>query len=153
MESIDKSIAYPFHGILVHESGQNGVSLRVEQQIRCTIVVDFIPTSRFQERAMSIFSSLFKPKPYSSADGKEVDSLMEELVRIGIKEDYLSETPGRGYNGQCRHIRTREIGKRLHEIGGNDLMSWAYGIVRKKAGKTPASHLEYAWIDIGSWQP
>jgi len=101
---------------------------------------------------MSFLGSLFKPKPYSSTDSIEVDRLVEELIRIGIKEDYLSETPGRGYNGQCRHIRTREIGKRLNEIGGSDLMSWTYGKVRKKAGKTPASHLEYAWTDIGEWQ-
>lgn len=102
---------------------------------------------------MSFFSSLFSPRPYASTHSKEVVSLMDELIRIGMKEDYLSENPGYGYNGQCRHIRTRKIGKRLNEIGGNALMSWAFARVRKKAGKIPASHLEYAWTDIGGWQP
>jgi hypothetical protein len=44
------------------------------------------------------------------------------------------------------------IGKRLDEIGGNELMKWAYGRVQKKAGVVPASHLEYAWQDVGQWQ-
>lgn len=102
---------------------------------------------------MSFISLLFKPRPYSAADGKEVAALLDELIKIGIKEDYLSEIPGYGYNSQCRHIRTHEIGKRLNEIGGSNLMSWAFTRVRKKAGKVPASHLEYAWNDIGGWQP
>ena len=102
---------------------------------------------------MSFLKRLIKPKPFTNADSKEVFLLLDELVRIGIKEDYLSETPGRGYNAQCRHIRTREIGKRFHDIGGDALMTWAYAKVRKAAGKVPASHLEYAWSDIGTWQP
>ena len=92
-------------------------------------------------------------KPYPQANAQEVSRLLEELVRIGIQDDYLSEFPGRGFNGQCRHIRAREIGNRFQEIGGNDLMSWAFRKVRKQAGKIPASHLEYAWKDIGTWQP
>jgi len=106
-----------------------------------------------QEPAMPFFFTWFKPRPYSAANSREVHSLLEELIRIGIKEDYLSEIPGYGYNSQCRHIRTREIGKRLHELGGNELMSWAFARVRKQAGKVPASHLEYAWNDIDDWQP
>jgi hypothetical protein len=95
----------------------------------------------------------FLKKPYPQANAQEVKRLLDELVRIGIQEDYLSEFPGRGYNAQCRHIRAREIGSRMREIGGNALMSWAFRHVRKQAGKTPASHLEYAWRDIGDWQP
>ena len=95
---------------------------------------------------------MFK-KPFPRANAEEVSRLMEELIRIGIQEDYLSEIPGRGFNSQCRHIRAREIGKRFNELGGPEMMSWAYGWVRKKAGKIPASHLEFAWNDIGDWQP
>jgi hypothetical protein len=95
---------------------------------------------------------LFK-KPYPQANAQEVKRLLEELIRIGIQDDYLSEFPGRGFNAQCRHIRAREIGSRFFEIGRKELMSWAYRQVRKQAGKTPASHLEYAWKDIGDWQP
>jgi hypothetical protein len=94
---------------------------------------------------------LFGPKLYSSKDKPEVMHLVDELIQIGIKEDYLSEHPGGGFNGQCRHLRSREIGKRLSEIGGMPLMGWAFEKVRKKAGKVPASHLEYAWQDVGEW--
>ena len=99
------------------------------------------------------FFDIFKPKPYPGEMEREVQSLMDELIRIGVKEDYLSEFPGNGYNAQCRHVRTRMIGKRLDEIGGNELMQWAYGKVHKKAGANASSHLEYAWQDVGHWQP
>lgn len=95
---------------------------------------------------------LFK-KPYPQTNAQEVNRLLEELIMIGIQDDYLSEFPGRGFNAQCRHIRAREIGNRFHQVGGQELMSYAYRKVRKQAGKSPASHLEYAWKDIGEWQP
>ena len=100
---------------------------------------------------MGLFD-FFKPHPFPKDAEREVQSLLDELIRIGVKEDYLSEFPGNGYNGQCRHVRTRMIGKRLDEIGGNELMKWAYWRVQKKAGVVPASHLEYAWQDVGHWQ-
>ncbi len=100
---------------------------------------------------MGLFDFIFGPKLFSSHDKTEVNRLLNELINIGIKEDYLSEHPGGGYNLQCRHIRTREIGLRLSEIGGMPLMAWAFDRVRKKAGKVPASHLEYAWQEVGEW--
>ena len=101
---------------------------------------------------MGILDNLFSARPYPRESAKEVEDLLNELITIGIKEDYLSEFPGNGYNAQCRHVRTRLIGKKLDEIGGNNLMKWAYARVQKKAGKTPASHLEYAWTDVGHWE-
>ena len=100
---------------------------------------------------MGFFDSLFGPKLYRSHDRIEVERLTNELIEIGIKEDFLSEHPGGGYNIQCRHVRTRDIGKRLSEMGGLNLMNWAFAKVRKKAGKVAASHLEYAWEDVGEW--
>ncbi|KAF0111142.1 MAG: hypothetical protein FD147_1080 [Chloroflexi bacterium] len=102
---------------------------------------------------MGFLNTLFGSKLYPPESENEVCDLVNELIRIGIKEDFLSEFPGNGYNAQCRHIRTRVIGKRLDEIGGNELMRWVYSRVRKKAGKVPASHLEYAWQEIGHWEP
>lgn len=102
---------------------------------------------------MGFLSLFFGKKPFPAENQTEVTQLLKELITIGVKEDYLSEFPGNGYNAQCRHLRTRLIGKRLGEIGGNALMSWAYDQVRKKAGRVPASHLEYAWQDIGNWEP
>jgi hypothetical protein len=100
---------------------------------------------------MGFFESLFGPQLYPSKNRMEVEKLVDELINIGIKEDYLSEHPGGGYNIQCRHVRAREIGKRLSEIGGLRLMNWAFEKVRRKAGKVPASHLEYAWESVGEW--
>ena len=102
---------------------------------------------------MAFLDFIFGQELYPAEFSKEVQSLLKELINIGVKEDYLSEFPGNGYNGNCRHVRTRAIGKRLDEIGGNKLMQMAYGRVRKKAGKVAASHLEYAWTDVGHWQP
>lgn len=100
---------------------------------------------------MSFLSNLFGAPPCPASQRPEVERLVAELVQIGIKEDYLSERPGGAFNPQCRHIRTREIGKRLHEIGGLELMEFAYKKVRGKAGKTLATHLEYAWNEVGNW--
>lgn len=101
---------------------------------------------------MSVFDRFFSPSPCPPEAKKEVADLINELVRIGHQDDYLSVTPGGGYNAQCRHVRTRQIGDRINKIGGLKLMSWVFEKVHKKVGKVLASHLEYAWNDIGEWR-
>ncbi len=101
---------------------------------------------------MGFLQSLFGGGLYPARSRDEVERLISELISIGLKEDYLSEHPGGGYNLQCRHVRTREIGTRLNEIGGLKLMTHAFDRVRKKAGKVAASHLEYAWQAVGEWE-
>ena len=83
----------------------------------------------------------------------EVDNLVAELCRIGAQDDFLSERPGGSFNAQCRHIRAREIGKHLHELGGFELMEYAQDRVRRKIGKNLGDHLEFAWAEIGQWLP
>ncbi|HNS63299.1 MAG TPA: hypothetical protein PKV95_06565 [Anaerolineaceae bacterium] len=95
--------------------------------------------------------SIFGSSPYPSQNREEVQRLLGELLRIGTTDDYLSERPGSPFNSQCRHTRAREIGKRFHEIGGLRLMEWAHQRVRRKLGPALASHLEYAWAEIGEW--
>ncbi len=90
-------------------------------------------------------------KPYPPQTKEEVERLLEELFRIGKTDDFLSERPGGGFNSQCRHIRTIEIGKRLDQIGGLELMEYANRQVRRKIGKQLSSHLEYAWNGVGKW--
>ncbi len=99
---------------------------------------------------MDFLTDLFS-KPYPSHASAEVDRLIGELLRIGKTEDFLSERPGGSFNRDCRHIRTREIGKRLDEIGGLPLMAFANRSVRRKLGKDLSWHLEAAWKDIGKW--
>jgi hypothetical protein len=101
--------------------------------------------------AMGFFSDHFS-HPYPSDQGQVVNKLMDELIRIGVQEDYLSERPGGAYNAQSRHVRTRDIGRRFYEIGGLELMKWAHKKVRKKVSKIKAEHLEYAWDGVGPWK-
>jgi hypothetical protein len=105
---------------------------------------------------MSFFSNLFGNNPLSQLDRhlrEEVERLLVELIDIGRKEDFLSEHPGGSFNSHCHHIRARAIGKRLNDVGGMALMQMARGRVRKKLGANLASHLDYAWNEIGDWKP
>lgn len=102
---------------------------------------------------MDFFRGLFiGPPPAPSANRPEVDHLLEELIQIGKTDDYLSERPGSPFNMQCRHSRARQIGKRLFDIGGLELMEYTVKVVRKKVGKPQGEHLAYAWVEIGDWK-
>lgn len=90
-------------------------------------------------------------KPYPAHAQQEVQRFLDELVRIGKTEDFLSERPGGSFNRESRHIRARDIGRRLNEIGGLALMEYANRYVRRKLGKNLSWHLEAAWKDIGQW--
>jgi len=83
----------------------------------------------------------------------EVNRMIEDLVRIGEREDFLSERSGGPFNSQFRHVRAREIGTRLDQIGGFALMEYVLKKVRKRVGAQLASHLSYSWTDIGKWVP
>ncbi len=103
---------------------------------------------------MSFFQNLFGGGPGIPRENRaEVDQLIEELIQIGKKDDFLSEHPGGIFNAQCHHTRARAIGRRLNEIGGLALMQFAHDRVRRKAGKDLTAHLEYCWSDIGKWIP
>jgi hypothetical protein len=99
---------------------------------------------------MNFITDMFV-KPYPPHAKQDVERMLEELVRIGKTEDFLSERPGGGFNRESRNIRAREIGKRLDEIGGLSLMEYANRYVRRKLGKNLSWHLEAAWKDIGKW--
>jgi hypothetical protein len=103
---------------------------------------------------MGFFDSLFNRGPGVPKEHRaEVNELIAELMKIGKSEDFLSETPGGAFNGQCRHLRTRTIGRRLDQIGGLALMQAVRERVRRKLGATLVAHLDYAWTDIGEWIP
>lgn len=104
---------------------------------------------------MSFFNTLFSSGYPSNMDRRmknEAETLITELIEIGKKVDYLSERPGGEFNGQCHNIRARAIGKRLNELGGLDLMQLARQRVKKKLKMNIASHLDYAWDQIGRWK-
>jgi hypothetical protein len=102
---------------------------------------------------MSFLADLMGFVPCPSDSRQEVNRLLEELLRIGKTDDFLSERPGGAFNVQCRHVRSIGIGKRLNEIGGEKLMEYSLRQVKKKLGKEIFTHLEYAWDDLGQWVP
>ncbi len=83
----------------------------------------------------------------------EVNKLLSELVKIGKMDDFLSLQPGGPFNVRCHHTGARQIGKRLNEIGGLELMQAARWHIKGKLKETMAEHLDYCWQDIGEWQP
>lgn len=93
----------------------------------------------------------FFSKPFPGKYKDEMNRFIDELTQIGQKEDFLSERPGGPFDRECRHIRTREIGQRIFDIGGADSMDWMIKKISKKAGKDLAAHLEAAWYRIGNF--
>lgn len=84
--------------------------------------------------------------------GAEADLLVAELIQIGNGLGYISSKSGGEFNQKGDHIRTREIGERLNEIGGNDLMIAANYKIRAALGGGKARELEYPWDGIGDWR-
>jgi len=102
---------------------------------------------------MDFFRNLFRKPAYPRELQPEVNRLTEVLAQIGRQDDFLSERPGAGFNGQCHNIRARQIGVRLHEIGGQELMQQVSQQIRKKLGAQLSAHLDYCWNEIGGWVP
>ena len=92
-------------------------------------------------------------KPYPPHAKAEIERFIDELARIGRTDDFLSERPGGAFNIQCRHKRAREIGIRLDELGGIQLMEYILKKIQKRLNPNLASHLSYAWAEIGKWVP
>ena len=84
---------------------------------------------------------------------KEANKLIEELIKIGKLDDFLSTQPGGPFNVRCHNVHARRIGQRLNEIGGLELMHAARWRVKRKLKDTMAEHLDYCWQNIGDWQP
>jgi hypothetical protein len=105
---------------------------------------------------MLFFADLFRTMPCESQNKAEVEKLVEELRQIAIKDDFLSEHPGGVFNMQCKHVRARQIGTRMDEIGGVELMEWAFGHLRRKLTKKERykllEHLGYCWNNLNGWK-
>ncbi len=105
---------------------------------------------------MNIFEKIFGHpviRSLPSEKKREVDRLLDELVKIGKQDDFLSLHPGGQFNVRCHHVRAKAIGRRLNEIGGLALMQAGRAHVRRKLKDVMAEHLDYCWQDVGEWQP
>lgn len=100
---------------------------------------------------MSFFQDLFS-KPFPSEKAPEVQKHIDELIKIGKSDDFLSERHLPGFNNQLRNVRARQIGQRLDEIGGLPLMEYVHRQVKRKTNKALGEHLEYCWDDVGKWR-
>jgi len=104
---------------------------------------------------MSILETIFGHpaiRQLPTESKREVNKLLDELIKIGQLDDFLSLQPGGPFNIRCHHIGARKIGKRINEIGGLSLMQAARSHVKRKLKAVIAEHLDYAWQDIGDWQ-
>jgi hypothetical protein len=93
--------------------------------------------------------------------GAELDGLVDELIAIGSGVGFLAMEEGDGFNSSKRNIRAVEIGEKLNDMGGMELMKQVWyrvhldkqGVPRRNAdGSTIAGQLEIAWSGIGEWQ-
>jgi hypothetical protein len=104
---------------------------------------------------MSILDNLFGNPATSQLnphDRQEVDKMTAELIQIGRMDDFLSLSPGGAYDVQCHHRRARDIGKRLNELGGVDLMISIRQRIQRKLKATLAEHLDHCWKGVGDWK-
>ncbi len=104
---------------------------------------------------MSIWEKIFGYPAINQLPGtqkQEVKKLLDQLVKIGQMDDFLSLQPGGPFNVRCHHTQARQIGERLNEIGGLELMLASRAYVKGKLKAILAEHLDYCWTDIGKWQ-
>ena len=94
---------------------------------------------------------MFFSKPFPRKFSDEMNKYIDELEKIAKEDDFLSERPIGPFDRDCRHIRAREIGQRIFDIGGAEAMEWMIKKISKKSGKDMAAHLEYCWYQIGNF--
>lgn len=82
----------------------------------------------------------------------EFDRLVEELVEIGSRPRGKGDSGGYLREGGAVDKRTVEIGKRLFEMGGHEMMLRAHAEVRKRLRGSQARELEACWDGIGRWR-
>ena len=104
---------------------------------------------------MSLFSRLFGEPEIRSLNAQnkaEVNQMIDELVKIGRMDDFISLTPGGPFDFQCHHREAKEIGRRLNVIGGIPLMMGVRQTIKHKLKDVLAEHLDHCWKGIGDWQ-
>lgn len=78
----------------------------------------------------------------------EADLLINKLVRLSTNCPTSIDDENRTvFLGQEKNV-TREIGQRLHEIGGHELMIYAY----KQVLEYDQLELSHAWDGVGLWK-
>ena len=105
---------------------------------------------------MSIFNKIFgepEIRALNSQQKAEVKQMIDQLIKIGKTDDFISLAPGGPFDGQLHHREAKAIGRRIHEIGGVELMYAVRTTVKFKLKDVLAEHLDHAWKDVGNWKP
>ena len=79
-----------------------------------------------------------------------------EVVKNGVKVKCDScgiEQNHNHFNQTYKHIQAREIGTKIYELGGQELMQKACYAVAARLGGGIGRELEAAWAHIGGWLP
>lgn len=84
--------------------------------------------------------------------GSRPDRLVDELVRIGRQQGFLSHSGGRKYDYLGRHKRARYIGEHLNTLGGLELMQAACLRVDFRTNGSGGRLLEQVWDGVGEWR-
>jgi len=104
---------------------------------------------------MSTFDTVFgNPaiRQLNAHQKQEVERMIKDLIRIGETDDFLSLSPGGTFDIKCHHRQACDIGKRLSEIGGVNLMLAVRQRVQRKLKSVLAEHLDHCWKDISDWK-
>jgi hypothetical protein len=130
----------------------------------------YLRQGRLDQAVACLLHALAVDPHHTDAPDHLVDVLrayVDELMRIGFTDGFLSAQPGGKFDDYNRHIRTREIGtliaaigqRGVFEAGGRALASdLLLGIVishvEKKMGyRSNSACLKFAWDGIGGWCP
>ena len=88
----------------------------------------------------------------AAGESGELGKLVRELIGIGRATSYVGTPDGTFYDEHHCHIRAREIGARLDQLGGMELMRAAHEqVARELAGTARARELEACWGGVGRW--
>lgn len=105
---------------------------------------------------MSLFNRIFGEPEIRALDQQnktEVKQMIDQLVKIGNMDDFISLTPGGPFDFQCHHREAKQIGSRLNQIGGVPLMLAVRQTIQSKLKGVLAEHLDHCWKGVGDWQP
>lgn len=89
-----------------------------------------------------------------SDDALNIEQLTEELIKIGKNDGFITTEPKKKFDDQLRNIRAHEIGEKLYQRGGLELMLKVFRKTAQQVGDEQSSFLRFAWQGIGGkWDP
>lgn len=89
-------------------------------------------------------------RPSLASHQPQIKSMMEELKKIAYSDGFIGED-GIQFDSLSRHIRTREIGIQLYQLGGHRLMQAVWGNLQSSLNEKEQADLMLNWKEIGGW--